>query len=76
MNWDRIEGNSWSMLKSVVRKQWDRLTDEELDEIAGDRERLVGKVQERYDIPRDEAERQVREWEEGPRLPPDEPEAA
>jgi uncharacterized protein YjbJ (UPF0337 family) len=59
MNWDRIEGNSWSMLKSVVRKQWDRLTDEELDEIAGDRERLVGKVQERYDIPRDEAERQV-----------------
>lgn len=62
MNWDRIEGN-WKQLKGRVREQWGRLTDDELDKIAGRRERLAGCLQNSYGIARDEAENQIREFE-------------
>jgi uncharacterized protein YjbJ (UPF0337 family) len=62
MNWDRIEGN-WKQFKGRARQQWGKLTDDELDQDAGRREELVGRIQERYGIARDEAERQVRDWE-------------
>jgi uncharacterized protein YjbJ (UPF0337 family) len=62
MNWDRIEGN-WKQLKGKVKAQWGKLTDDELDVMAGNRDQLVGKVQERYGIAKDEAERQVSDWE-------------
>jgi uncharacterized protein YjbJ (UPF0337 family) len=62
MNWDRIEGN-WKQFKGRARQQWGKLTDDELDQVEGRREELVGRVQERYGIARDEAERQVRDWE-------------
>lgn len=62
MNRDRIEGN-WKQLKGKVKEKWGRLTDDQLDEIAGRRDQLAGKIQESYGIGRDEAERQVREWE-------------
>jgi uncharacterized protein YjbJ (UPF0337 family) len=62
MNWDRIAGN-WKQLKGKVKEQWGRLTDDSLDVIAGRRDQLVGKIQESYGISRDEAERQVRDWE-------------
>lgn len=58
MNWDRIEGN-WKQLKGKAKEQWGKLTDDELDVIAGKRDQFVGKVQERYGIAKDEAERQV-----------------
>ena len=58
MNWDRIEGN-WKQLKGKAKVQWGKLTDDQLDVIAGKREQLVGRVQEQYGISKDEAEKQV-----------------
>jgi uncharacterized protein YjbJ (UPF0337 family) len=62
MNWDRIEGN-WKQVRGKVKEQWGNLTDDHIDVIAGKRDQLVGKIQESYGIARDEAERQVAEWE-------------
>ena len=64
MNWDRIEGN-WKQFKGRARQQWGKLTNDELEQIKGHRDELVGRIQERYGIERDEAERQVRDWETG-----------
>ena len=58
MNWDRIEGN-WKQLKGKARAQWGKLTDDQLDVIGGKREQLIGRVQERYGIGKEEAEKQV-----------------
>jgi uncharacterized protein YjbJ (UPF0337 family) len=58
VNWDRIEGN-WKQLKGKARVQWGKITDAQFDVIAGKREQLVGRVQERYGIGKDEAEKQV-----------------
>jgi len=62
MNWQRIEGN-WKQIKGKVVEQWGKLTDDDLDVIAGRREHLAGKLQERYGIAKDEAERQLKDWE-------------
>ena len=62
MNWDRIEGN-WKQFKGKVKQNWGKITDDELDKIAGKREQLAGKIQEAYGINRDEAEKQVKDWE-------------
>lgn len=61
MNWDRIEGG-WKQFKGKLREQWGRLTDDDVDVVEGKREKLVGKIQERYGITKDEAEREIREW--------------
>ena len=61
MNWDRIEGN-WKQLKGEAQTQWGKLTDDDLDMAAGDRQKLAGRVQERYGCAKDEAERQVDEF--------------
>jgi len=62
MNWDRIEGN-WRQLKGKAIQQWGKLTDDQYDRIAGKREELVGQVQEAYGISKDEADKQVKDWE-------------
>jgi uncharacterized protein YjbJ (UPF0337 family) len=62
MNWDRIEGN-WRQVRGAAQARWGKLTDEQFGVIAGTRERLVGKVQELYGIAREDAERQVKDWE-------------
>jgi len=62
MNWDRIEG-SWKQVRGQVKEQWGKLTDDHLDIVAGKRDQLVGRLQEAYGIAKDEAERQVRDWE-------------
>jgi uncharacterized protein YjbJ (UPF0337 family) len=62
MNWDRIEGN-WKQLKGKVTEQWGKLTDDDIDVVAGRRDQLAGKVQERYGVAKDVAEKQVAEWE-------------
>ncbi|MGZ5092417.1 MAG: CsbD family protein [Burkholderiales bacterium] len=62
MNWDRIEGN-WKVFKGKIKEQWGKLTDDELDVIAGKRDQLIGRLQKAYGITKDEAERQVSEWE-------------
>jgi uncharacterized protein YjbJ (UPF0337 family) len=62
MNWDRVEGN-WNTFKGQVKQQWGKLTDDDLDVIAGQRDELIGRIQNAYGLARDEADRQVREWE-------------
>ena len=61
MNWDRIEGN-WKQFKGRARAEWGKLTDDDVDVISGRREQLVGKLQERYGIARDDAERRADSW--------------
>ena len=62
MNWDRIAGN-WKQMKGALKERWGKLTDDEFDQLGGHRDQLVGKIQERYGCAKDEAENQVREWE-------------
>jgi uncharacterized protein YjbJ (UPF0337 family) len=61
MNWDRIEGN-WKQFKGKVREQWGDLTDDDLEVAAGKRENLSGKIQERYGITKEDAEKKLDEW--------------
>jgi uncharacterized protein YjbJ (UPF0337 family) len=63
MNKDTVEGN-WLQFKGKVKEQWGKLTDDDLDVIAGKRDQLLGKIQERHGITRDEAEKQVTAWHE------------
>jgi len=60
MNADQIKGN-WKQIKGEVKNRWGELTDDDLTEVEGDRDKLVGKVQERYGITKEQAERQVDE---------------
>lgn len=62
MNWDQVKGN-WKQFKGNARTQWGKLTDDELDQINGQREVLVGKIQERYGISKEEADKQVKDFE-------------
>ena len=61
MNWDRIEGN-WKQFKGSAKKEWGKLTDDQLDVTAGLRDKLVGRVQEAYGITKEESEEQVSIW--------------
>ena len=63
MNWDALKGN-WTQLRGRVRMQWGKLTDDQLDVIAGKRDQLAGKIQETYGITKDEAEQQIKSFEE------------
>ena len=56
MNWDRIEGN-WQQFKGTAKQQWGKLTDDQLDVIAGKRDLLAGRIQEAYSASKDEAEK-------------------
>jgi len=62
MNWDRIQGN-WKQVTGKAKEQWGKLTDDDLDVIAGRREQLLWKIQERYGLVKDEAEKQLAAWE-------------
>lgn len=62
MNQDRIEGN-WKQVKGKVREQWGKLTDDDIDVIAGKRDQLLGRIQERHGVSKDEADKQVKDWE-------------
>jgi uncharacterized protein YjbJ (UPF0337 family) len=62
MNWDRIEGN-WKQVAGHAKEQWGKLTDDDIDIIAGRRDQLAGKIQEHYGVAKDEAERQLADWE-------------
>ena len=61
MSWDRVEG-MWNQLKGKAKEQWGKLTNDDLDVIRGKKDQLVGKVQERYGIAREEADRQAENW--------------
>lgn len=63
MNRDTIAGN-WKQLAGEAKVQWGKLTDNDLAVVEGRRDQLIGRIQERYGIAREEAERQVKEWEQ------------
>src|SRR5205085_4023023 len=63
VNWDRAVGE-WKQLKGRAKEKWGKLTDDDLAYVNGRRDQLLGRIQERYGIAKDQAERQVREWEE------------
>lgn len=62
MNWDTVKGN-WKQFKGMVQQQWGELTDDDFDTVAGKRESLAGKIQERYGLSKEAVERQIAEWE-------------
>jgi uncharacterized protein YjbJ (UPF0337 family) len=61
MNRDRIAG-TWKQLKGIARKQWGRLTADDASVVAGERERLLGKIQATHGIARQANEKQLAEW--------------
>ncbi len=61
MNWDQIEGK-WKQYKGQAREKWGSLTDDDIEWISGKRDRLVGKIQERYGRGKEAVEKQVDEW--------------
>ena len=64
MNWDQIAGK-WKQFKGSAKQQWGDLTDDDLTVAEGGRDKLVGRVQERYGVAKEEAEHQVDRWSEG-----------
>lgn len=62
MNVDRLEGN-WKQIKGKVKEQWGKLTDDDLDVIDGKVDQLNGRIQERYGLSKDEAKRQIDDWQ-------------
>jgi uncharacterized protein YjbJ (UPF0337 family) len=63
MNAEQLKGK-WMQLKGSVKTKWGKLTDDDLDVINGQEEQLIGRIQERYGIAKEEAQRQVKEWNE------------
>jgi uncharacterized protein YjbJ (UPF0337 family) len=61
MNSDRTAGQ-WKQIKGRIKEQWGRLTDDEIAQLEGHSEQLVGRLQERYGLQREEAERQAKEF--------------
>jgi uncharacterized protein YjbJ (UPF0337 family) len=61
MNWDQIKGK-WDQFQGDARRQWGKLTDDDVQVAKGDREKLSGRIQERYGVNKEEADRQVNSW--------------
>jgi len=62
MDWERISGN-WTHWRERIQSRWSRLTNDQLDNIAGRRETLVARIQDAYGLSGPDAERQLRNWE-------------
>jgi uncharacterized protein YjbJ (UPF0337 family) len=67
MNWTQVQGR-WGQVKGKIRSSWAKLTDDDLTNVAGKRDVLVGKIVERYGLLKEQAERDVDAWIA--RLPP------
>jgi uncharacterized protein YjbJ (UPF0337 family) len=59
--WDEIKG-SWKQIKGEAKQQWGMLTDDDLDYAEGERDKLIGRIQQRYGRARQDVEREVDEW--------------
>jgi len=64
MNWEQIEGK-WKELKGQARTKWGKLTDDDLENVAGKKDMLLGRLQQRYGYKRDQAEKEVDTWIKG-----------
>lgn len=62
MNSDQLKGQ-WKQALGAAKEKWGKLTDDDLKVIEGNRDQLVGRIQERYGITREEAQKQVEEWQ-------------
>ena len=61
MNWDTFEGK-FKQVEAAIRERWAKISTDDLEIIAGRRERLAGRIQERYGLAKDAAEKQADEW--------------
>ncbi len=59
--WDKIAG-TWTQFRGEVRKQWGKLTDDDVEQVKGQRDILVGKIQQAYGVAKEDANRQIDEW--------------
>jgi uncharacterized protein YjbJ (UPF0337 family) len=70
MNWDQVEGK-WKQFKGSAKQNWAKLTDDDLEYISGSRDKLIGKIQERYGMRREDAQNRADQWLET--IPEEEP---
>jgi uncharacterized protein YjbJ (UPF0337 family) len=61
MNWDQIAGK-WLQVKGDIRQKWGKLTDDDLEVIAGSKDNFIGRIQVRYGIAKDQAQQQLDDW--------------
>ena len=61
MDWNRVSG-LWTEYQGIAKATWGRLTDNDMTAISGSRDLLIGKLQTRYGLTKDQAERQVDDW--------------
>jgi uncharacterized protein YjbJ (UPF0337 family) len=61
MNWDQIEGK-WAEFKGKARSKWGKLTDDDLENVAGKKDALLGRLQQRYGMKKEAAERELDAW--------------
>jgi uncharacterized protein YjbJ (UPF0337 family) len=71
MNWDQLKGK-WKQSQGKMREKWGKLTDDDLEMIAGQRDQLIGRIQERYGVAKEEAQKQADAFVQG--LPDDDAE--
>jgi uncharacterized protein YjbJ (UPF0337 family) len=62
MNWDQIAGD-WKQFGGKIREKWGKLTDDDFTKIGGQRDQLLGAIQKRYGLAKEEAERQLNDFE-------------
>lgn len=62
MNEDIIQGK-WNQIKGEAQKRWGKLTQDNIDQVNGSRTKLLGLIQESYGVAKDEAEKQIKDWE-------------
>jgi uncharacterized protein YjbJ (UPF0337 family) len=60
-NWDKVAGQ-WKQITGEAKKKWGKLTDDELMQINGSRDILAGKLQEKYGIAKEQANKQIDDW--------------
>ena len=64
MNWDEIHGN-WSLFKGEIKERWGKLTDDDMDVIEGERDQLIGTLQKRYGMSKEQAQMEVEDYVNG-----------
>ncbi len=62
MHWDRVEGD-WKRFKVSAKRRWGKLTEQQLEAIAGRRALLAGRIRDAYELSKDDAERQLADWQ-------------